>query len=197
MKKQIKKAFIFILCSAFLVCVSSCKNSDSISSGSTDEKVSRSVSTDTVVTTEALSDIIAAAGTFEDAGTISIPAQTSQDQTDTADSDTIVIEDKVFIAMLSDIYANPDNYMGKTITLSGMFDIFNDEQSGKIYYSVYRNDTAGCCSSGIEVDFDGNSDYKLPEQDQNVTATGVLDSYEENGQEYLVLHLSELTISDQ
>jgi len=197
MKKQIKKVFIFLLCSAFLVCVSSCKNADSISSVSTDEKVSRSVSTDTVVTTEDLSDIIAAAGTAEDTVTVSTQSQTSQDQTDTADSDTIIIDDKVFIAMVSDIYANTDNYIGKTIKLSGLYDITKDDKTGKTYYSVYRCDTAGCCTCGIEVDWDDNFDYPSPQQDQNVTATGVLDSYEENDQKYLVLHLSELTISDQ
>ncbi len=117
---------------------------------------------------------------------------------DTGSSDDIiVVEDQVFSSMVMEIYENADKYIGKTIKLTGMFDKYHDDQSDKTYFSVYRKDEMGCCSYGIEVDWDDSTGIKIPAQDQIVTATGVLDKYNENSQDYLVLHLSELKESDQ
>ena len=87
------------------------------------------------------------------------------------------ITEKMFVAQINDIYLNPQNYLGKTIRLEGMFKSTANLSTGDSYRFVY----------------DGN----YPEDNAWVRATGVLEEYEENGKPYFQLRLKELKVLDK
>jgi uncharacterized membrane protein YcgQ (UPF0703/DUF1980 family) len=110
-----------------------------------------------------------------------------------ASKDVLEIKEKMFIAQTNDIYFNAEDYIGKTIKYQGIFSIFEVPETGVTYYSVIRYGP-GCCgidaNAGFEVIW--NKDY--PKQDDWVEAVGVLEEYEEDGNKYLRLALTSLTV---
>jgi zinc transport system permease protein len=119
------------------------------------------------------------------------------------DSAVIEIKEKMFIAQVNDVFLNPDDYLGKTIKLEG---IFKEEKyliGDTAYFFVLRYGP-GCCGSdgnaGFEVAWDETAlegeGPSYPNVDDWVEATGRLDYYEEDGYPYLYLALSSLRTLD-
>jgi hypothetical protein len=113
------------------------------------------------------------------------------------------IGEKMFIAQTNDVYLNPEDYLGKTIRLEGLFKVEQYVGEAKSYCFVIRYGP-GCCgndgSAGFEVAWGRPEPVKAlppepvyPEQDAWVEAVGLLDSYEEDGYPYLFLDLFSLT----
>jgi len=109
----------------------------------------------------------------------------------------VEITERMFVMQIEDIYANPKDYLGKTIKLEGIFRIDRDnEEEDRIYYTVTRGIMDYCCSpevwgrTGLEIYWD----KEYPEDYEWVEAVGVLESYEEDGQKYLHIHLTSLTV---
>ncbi|MDR2808205.1 MAG: metal ABC transporter permease [Spirochaetaceae bacterium] len=109
------------------------------------------------------------------------------------DESLIEIKEKMFIAQTNDVYLNPEDYMGKTLKLEGLFKSLSYEDSSADYYFVLRYGP-GCCgndgSAGFEVAWDGT----FPQEDDWVEAVGELSAYQEDGYSYLYLALSSLKI---
>ncbi|MDR2069497.1 MAG: hypothetical protein LBP71_06470 [Spirochaetaceae bacterium] len=107
----------------------------------------------------------------------------------------IEIKEKMFIAQTNDVYLNPEDYLGKTIKLEGLFKY---EIGYENFYCYVIRYGPGCCSydgnAGFEVAWDNPDQKKYPEEDAWVEAVGVLDSYDEDGYPYLYLSLSSLTV---
>jgi zinc transport system permease protein len=135
--------------------------------------------------------------------------------------DTIIeIKEKMFIAQTNDVYLNPEDYIGKTIKLEGLFKAEQYMENAPPYCFVLRYGL-GCCGSdgnaGFEVawneltdtaptaaaktypegNFDLQSRRRMPNINDWVEAVGVLQAYEENGRPYLYIALSELNILDK
>jgi uncharacterized membrane protein YcgQ (UPF0703/DUF1980 family) len=145
------------------------------------------------------------------AGTRAVALQDSPDAK-TADSkagstnaqaeSVVEIKEKMFIAQTNDIYLNPEDYMGRTIKLEGLFKSYSSEEYDTSYCFVIRYGP-GCCgndgSAGFEIAWDDN--YTLqpvyPEEDAWVEAVGVLKNYTENDYPYLYLSLSSLTVQEE
>jgi hypothetical protein len=111
----------------------------------------------------------------------------------------VEIKEKMFIAQTNDVYLNPEDYMGKTIKLEGLFKSYSTEEYSASYCFVIRYGP-GCCgndgSAGFEVAWDGEA-VPYPEEDAWVEAEGVLKTYEEDGYPYLYLSLSSLNIKEE
>jgi hypothetical protein len=110
--------------------------------------------------------------------------------------DIIEIKEKLFIAQTNDVYLNPEDYLGKTIKLEGLF---KSEIGYENTYCFVIRYGPGCCgydgNAGFEVAWEGSSrDY--PEEDAWVEAVGKLQTYDENGYPYLYLALASLTIKE-
>lgn len=108
----------------------------------------------------------------------------------------VEIKEKMFIAQTNDVYLNPEEYLGKTIKLEGLFKSEKYADSDTAYCFVLRYGP-GCCGSdgnvGFEVAWDGqDTDLPYPQDDDWVEAVGVLKSYEEDGYPYLYLAVSSL-----
>jgi len=109
-------------------------------------------------------------------------------------ADIIEIREKMFIAQVSDVYNNADDYLGRTIKLQG---IFKEEQGYDKSYCFVLRYGPGCCG------YDGNVGFEVawakeqpyPAIDSWVEAVGVLKSYEEDeAMKYLYLELASLNV---
>lgn len=85
---------------------------------------------------------------------------------------------------------HPEDYIGKTIKMTGMYDAFHDDATGNDYYACIIMDATACCSQGIEFKL-ANGEY--PGLDtMEVTVKGTFETYEENGTLYCTLTGAEL-----
>jgi uncharacterized membrane protein YcgQ (UPF0703/DUF1980 family) len=107
----------------------------------------------------------------------------------------------MFISQVNDVYLNPEDYLGKTIKLEGLFKI--DQGYDKSYCFVLRYGP-GCCgydgNVGFEVSWnkDKEKEKPYPGEDTWVEATGELKTYEEDGyNKFLYLDLVSLNVLDK
>jgi zinc transport system permease protein len=118
---------------------------------------------------------------------------------DSSGETMIEIREKMFIAQVNDVYLNPEDYLGKAIKLE---ELFKWEQYGEQPYCFVIRYGPGCCgfdgNAGFEVAWDNRdpASAAYPDPDDWVEATGVLQSYEEDGYPYLYLALSSLDVLD-
>jgi len=108
----------------------------------------------------------------------------------------VEIKEKMFLAQVNDVYLNPEDYLGKTIKLEG---IFKEEQGHEKSYCFVIRYGPGCCgndgNAGFEVAWTKEDERPYPAVDSWVEATGELKSYEEDGySRYLYLDLSSLNV---
>jgi zinc transport system permease protein len=114
----------------------------------------------------------------------------------------IEIKEKMFIAQTNDVYLNPEEYLGKTIKLEGIFMPVQYEGQEDPYCFVLRYGP-GCCgtdgNAGFEVAWEtqAETEKSYPESDAWVEATGTLKTYEEDGYPYLYLALASLNVLDK
>jgi hypothetical protein len=111
------------------------------------------------------------------------------------------IREKMFIAQTNDVYLNPEDYLGKTIRLEGLFKLEQYVGEDKHYCFVLRYGP-GCCgndgSAGFEVSWgrpwaSAGPGPSYPAVDAWVEAVGSLETYEEDGYPYIYLNLYSLT----
>lgn len=88
----------------------------------------------------------------------------------------------------------PENYVGKTIKMDGLFTYYYDEAMDKYYFACIIMDATACCSQGIE--FELTDDYvypdDYPENGGDICVVGTFDTYEEDGFTYCVLRNARL-----
>ncbi|MCR4616744.1 MAG: hypothetical protein K5669_01015 [Lachnospiraceae bacterium] len=139
--------------------------------------------------------IIGDDGTLQEAGSEnSTDGNTDSGSTDSAGAENVVTEssgngeididltdmgaDMVY-AEVYNMMARPNDYIGKTIKMTGLYSYYYDENSGKEYHACIIEDALACCSQGIE--FVPTDNYKypddFPENGGYVTVTGVFDIY--------------------
>lgn len=80
----------------------------------------------------------------------------------------------------------PDEYIGKTIRMHGVFSVYTNQDGSKYYPAIIVADATACCSQGIEFILEGNPAYPegYPDVAQEATITGVFETYEEDGNLY-------------
>jgi uncharacterized membrane protein YcgQ (UPF0703/DUF1980 family) len=114
--------------------------------------------------------------------------------------DTVEIKEKMFIAQVNDVYLNPEDYLGKTIKLEGLYK--EEEGDDKTYCFVIRYGP-GCCgydgNAGFEVAWEKEKAAPYPDVNSWVEAAGVLKSYKEGDGyiNYLYLDLASLNVLDR
>jgi uncharacterized membrane protein YcgQ (UPF0703/DUF1980 family) len=133
----------------------------------------------------------------------SAPVKTLGTMTAKGTGEIVEIREKMFIAQTNEIYLNPEDYLGKTIKLEGLFkrEAYWGEETAYCFVLRYG---PGCCGS------DGNAGFEVawtppgsaaepppyPGEDEWVEAVGTLSSYEEDGYPYLYLALASLKVLD-
>jgi zinc transport system permease protein len=126
------------------------------------------------------------------------------------EGDIIEIKEKMFIAQTNDVYLNPEDYLGKTIKIEGLFKTASYDDLSRVFSFVLRNGP-GCCGNdgavGFEVSWPEASGpnnaaplltgHEYPRQDQWVEAVGTLSYYEDEGYPYLYLALNSLEVKQK
>ncbi len=85
----------------------------------------------------------------------------------------------------------PENYVGKSVKMEGLYDVYHDDNTGSDYYACIIQDATACCAQGIE--FRLTDEYEYPDESVNeVAVKGIFDLYEEDGVTYCTLRDAEL-----
>ena len=107
----------------------------------------------------------------------------------TVDLDLSVMSGTVVYAQVYNLLCDPTAWLGKTIRMAGFYSVFQDQSTGMVYHACVIPDATACCTQGIEFVWAGEhawpEDY--PEDAADITVTGRLEMYEENGIKYLHL----------
>ena len=128
-----------------------------------------------------------------------IVAESSQPGAQVADSnkydvDLTQLSSTMVYSEVYNMFVNPDNYMGKSIKMTGLFSVYEDELTGNRYFSCIIEDATACCAQGIEFVL---QDAKYPEDypaiDSEITVSGIMDMYFEeiDGESYMYLYLKD------
>lgn len=121
--------------------------------------------------------------------------QANSESSDTATDPSVDVDLTSLSATMvySEVYQMmyyPENYVGKSIKMDGLYDHYHDDNSGNDYYACIIQDATACCAQGIEFKLsDGN--YPADTQDY-VSVKGTFTTYEENGTTYCTLVNAEL-----
>lgn len=95
----------------------------------------------------------------------------------------------VVYAQVYNLVSDPDPWLGKVIRMAGYYSFFNDDKQGIVYHACVIPDATACCAQGIEFIRAGEHQWPddYPKEGSDITVTGRLEIYEENG--YCYLHL--------
>lgn len=109
--------------------------------------------------------------------------------TDGVDVDLTVLSSTMVYSEVYDMMYYPENYIGKSVKMKGMYAGYHDESTDKYYHACIIQDATACCAQGIE--FEPIDYYKYPDdypaEGQEVCVTGVFDTYEEGENTYCTL----------
>lgn len=123
-----------------------------------------------------------------DNSTEELSEDTSGDTSEAQDTSTVdltVLSSTMVYAEVYQMMCYPDQYVGRTVKMQGLYDSFHDDASGKDYYACIIKDATACCAQGIEfVLEDGN--YP-PLDTEEITVEGTFSLYEENNEMYCTL----------
>ena len=102
------------------------------------------------------------------------------------DLDLTAMSDTVMYSMVLDMEENPEEYLGRTVKMTGSYASMYSEEQGKMLYACLIQDATACCSQGLEFEPVEEPDESL-EQGTEITVVGVLNSYEEYEVTYCTL----------
>ncbi len=111
-----------------------------------------------------------------------------------ADLDLSKLSGTVVYAQVYNMVTDYESWLGKVIRMSGYYSAYEDTERGVVYHACVIPDATACCAQGIEFVWAGEhawpDDY--PEELTDITVTGRLAVYEEDGTMYLHLVDAEL-----
>ncbi|WP_313527342.1 hypothetical protein [Anaerotignum sp.] len=112
------------------------------------------------------------------------------------DLDLTVLSSTMLYSEVYNIVMVPDDYIGKTIKMKGLFRTYPSQEKDTTYFAVVIPDATACCEQGFEFIWDGEHTYPedYPSADSEIEITGRLDTYEENGLEYFYVVADNLVI---
>ena len=106
-----------------------------------------------------------------------------------ADVDLTGMSSTMVYSEVFNMVSAPEDYIGKKIRMSGMFNVYRDAESDRYYFACLILDATACCAQGIEFELAGEKRYPedYPEKGEMITVAGTFDTYEENGYTYFTL----------
>lgn len=107
-------------------------------------------------------------------------------------NDEVIISEENFLQDTYDVLSHKDDYIGKTITLEGIYSSYTE--GDKIYKMVYRN-TPGTNGNNGMAAFDISYAGEVEVNDNDwVKVTGILEQYEDeiDHKEYLIIKVKAL-----
>lgn len=93
----------------------------------------------------------------------------TKDKEDTGKSDEKEVDVDLTVLSATMVYSEvynmmvtPEDYIGKTVKMSGLCGTFHDDVQNKTFYACIAQDATACCAQGIEFELTG--DAKYPEE---------------------------------
>ena len=99
-------------------------------------------------------------------------------------------------AEVFNMMVEPENYVGKTVKMNGLFYVYPDEKKGTYTFACIIMDATACCAQGIEFRLRGEHAYPAdyPEPNTNITVQGTFYTYEEDGFTHTLLIDADMTV---
>ena len=109
------------------------------------------------------------------------------------DVDLTALSSTMVYGEVFNMMMNPDNYIGKTIKVCGLYYASYYEATEQYYHFVIIQDATACCAQGLEFRWESERVYPedYPQNDTEIDITGVWESYEEDGQTWYRLSVPE------
>ena len=102
------------------------------------------------------------------------------------DIDLTALSSTMVFSEVYNMMSVPDDYIGKMIKMNGSFTVFEDEETGQLYFACIISDATACCTQGIEFELEGKYTFPddYPKEGSNITVTGEFETYDEDGSIY-------------
>ena len=188
---KIKKTISIIAGTVLIIIMAACDNKDNkvkqtiTSSGNVNEVLQQGM-TRSVTPTPVITATPSPAPT-------AMPIDTS-DSTDKTDVDLTVLSSTMVYSEVYNMMTKPEEYVGRTIKMSGSFATFINEEDGRFIFGCVITDATACCAQGIE--FELTDDYKYPDDypkdGDTICVTGTFDTYQEDQFTYCTLRNARL-----
>lgn len=115
-------------------------------------------------------------------------------ETEGVDVDLTTLSSTMVYSEVYNMLVSPENYIGKTVKMDGLFALYHDETTDNYYFACIVADATACCSQGIE--FVLKDDYTYPDdyptEGGEICVIGEFDTYQEAGYTYCTLRDAEL-----
>lgn len=112
------------------------------------------------------------------------------------DVDLAALSPLIRFAEIENISMRPEDYLGKTIKVSGQYMSFHSGETGNYYHFVIIMDEGGCCSQGFQ--FRVGEEFESPEsfieEMEEIELVGVYQSIEEGERVVYYLAIKELSV---
>ena len=137
------------------------------------------------------------------AGAPDLPAETGPEpdaspdpegQADGIDVDLTVLSSTMVYSEVYNMMTVPEEYLGRTVKMQGLFAIYCDEATGNLYFACLVQDATACCAQGIEFILSDGRVYPddYPEAGEEICVVGVFDTYQEGPYTYCTLRNAHL-----
>ena len=105
------------------------------------------------------------------------------------DLDLSKMSGTIVYAQIYNIQYDPGAYLGKVIRVRGYYSFFREPSNGNLYYACVIPDATACCMQGMEFVPFTEPEYPdhFMEDNADITVTGRLETYVEDGAFYLHL----------
>ncbi len=193
------------LAMAAALCMSACSNTTESGASNTNNTVS--ANTENAANTDAngdaaydnslLEDLSKASDSGDNAAAVSdnttgTPANTDPNnpyKPESIDIDLTTISGLLVYSEVYNMMETPEDYVGKTIKMRGLYSYYYDEGTKNEYHACIVQDATACCANGLEFIPEGSLVYPddFPKMEDEVTVTGIFDTYYEGEDLYCTL----------
>ncbi|MBP3737126.1 MAG: hypothetical protein J6I56_08915 [Lachnospiraceae bacterium] len=110
------------------------------------------------------------------------------------DVDLTALSSTMVFSEVYNMVSAPEDYIGKSVKMSGMFNAYRDEVTDRYYYACLILDATACCAQGIEFELEGEKHYPedYPAKGEMITVAGTFDTYQEGDYTYFTLRNAQL-----
>lgn len=180
--KKVKTSFVtFLLILVLIVVISGCsaKENNSNDKNSVDQ-------TKTEIVSQNLNETVNGGSSDKDKASKFI------------DIDLTKLNSLMTYSEVFNIVVTPEEYVGKTIKMSGKFSTYMNFDNNEHRYSVIIQDATECCEEGLEFVWKGDHKYPddYPKLGTEITVTGVFQPYEEHGYTWYHLVCDDIEINE-
>ena len=115
------------------------------------------------------------------------------------DLDLSVMSSTIVYAEMYNIQFDPGQYLGKVIRLRGLYSYYREPSTGVSYYACVVPDATACCMQGMEFvpAIEPEDPDHFLEDSADITVTGRLEIYVDEGISYLHLVEAEVITNEQ